>query len=73
VTGPSGPPGPGQSQGQVRVPGPRPGPAATGSSRIDEALAVLADVRDAPPGEQVAPLTNAQRVLRETLDSIGDV
>jgi hypothetical protein len=47
--------------------------AEAGSARIDEALAVLAEVRDAPPAEQVAPLTQAQRVLRETLDSIGDV
>ena len=29
--------------------------------------------RDAPPAEQVAPLAEAHRVLRETLDSIGDV
>jgi hypothetical protein len=44
-----------------------------GGSRIDAALAALAEVRNAPPAEQVAPLTHAHQVLRETLDSIGDV
>jgi hypothetical protein len=44
-----------------------------GGSRIDAALATLAEVRNAPPAEQVAPLTHAHQVLRETLDSIGDV
>ena len=50
---------------------PTPGPR--GASRIEEALAALAEVKDAPPAEQVAPLTQAHRALRETLDSIGDV
>jgi hypothetical protein len=50
---------------------PTPGPS--GASRIEEALAALAQVKDAPPAEQVAPLTQAHRALRETLDSIGDV
>jgi hypothetical protein len=27
---------------------------------------------DLPPADQVAPLTEAHRTLRETLDSIGD-
>jgi hypothetical protein len=36
-------------------------------------LAALAEVKDAPPAQQVAPLTQAHRVLRETLESIGDV
>jgi hypothetical protein len=30
-------------------------------------------VRDAPPAEQIAPLAEAQRVLRDTLDAVGDV
>ena len=46
---------------------PDPGP------RLAEALAALDAVRDAPPAEQVAPLADAQRVLRETLDSVADV
>ena len=50
-----------------------PGPGAGGAARIEEALAALAEVKDAPPAEQVAPLTQAHRILRETLDSIGDV
>jgi hypothetical protein len=45
----------------------------SGASRIEEALAALVEVKDAPPAEQVAPLTQAHRALRETLDSIGDV
>ncbi len=58
---------------------PRPQPPAAaavgdnGGSRVDDALAALAEVRDAPPAEQVAPLTQAHRALRETLESIGDV
>jgi hypothetical protein len=48
-------------------------PGQGGAARIEEALAALAEVKDASPAEQVAPLTQAHRVLRETLDSIGDV
>jgi hypothetical protein len=36
-------------------------------------LAELAEVKDEPPAEQVGPLSRAHQVLRETLDSIGDV
>jgi hypothetical protein len=36
-------------------------------------MAGLTGVRDAPPSEQVGPLTEAQRSLAETLDTIGDV
>jgi hypothetical protein len=45
----------------------------TGDPRIDAALIALAATQDAPPAEQVAPLAEAHRTLRETLDSIGDV
>jgi hypothetical protein len=48
-------------------------PNNTGSPAVDEVLAGLAAVADAPPAEQVAPLAEADRVLRDTLDSIGDV
>ena len=41
-------------------------------ARLAEALAALDAVRDAPPADQVAPLAEAQRVLRETLDSVAD-
>ena len=44
-----------------------------GRTNLDEALEKLAAVRDAPPADQVGPLTEADRALRETLDSIGDV
>ena len=50
-----------------------PGTAHTGHPRVDEALGSLAAAGDAPPAEQVAPLAEADRVLRETLDSIGDI
>jgi hypothetical protein len=40
---------------------------------LDAAMTSLAQVADAPPAEQIAPLAAAQRVLRETLDTIGDV
>jgi hypothetical protein len=51
----------------------RPADAEAGNPGIDAVLATLAEVKDAPPAEQVTPLTQAHRVLRETLDSIGDV
>jgi hypothetical protein len=40
---------------------------------LDAAMDTLAQVADAPPAEQIAPLAAAHRVLNETLDSIGDV
>jgi hypothetical protein len=46
---------------------------STGDPRIDQTLQTLAAVADAAPADQVAPLAEADRVLRETLDSIGDV
>jgi len=49
-----------------------PPPPVTGDPRIDEALGALAAAGDAPPDELVAPLTEADRALRETLDSIGE-
>jgi hypothetical protein len=48
-------------------------PPDTGSPAVDQALAALAHVADEAPAAQVAPLAEADRVLRETLDSIGDV
>jgi hypothetical protein len=47
------------------------GAVPTGHRRVDEALAALAEVADAPPAEQVGPLAAAHQVLRETLDAIG--
>ena len=44
----------------------------SGNPRIDEALSNLAAAADAPPAEQIAPLTEADRALRETLDTIGE-
>ena len=44
---------------------------ATGHRQVDEALAALAEVADAPPAEQVGPLAAVHEVLRETLDAIG--
>jgi hypothetical protein len=73
VSGPFGtvrPPVPGPPAAGVNAGG---GVIGDGSARIDEALDALAGVRDAVPAEQVGPLSQAQRVLRETLDSIGDV
>ncbi len=40
---------------------------------VGEAMESLAAVADAPPADQVTPLAEADRVLRETLDSIGDI
>jgi hypothetical protein len=40
---------------------------------VDATLDALAAVADAPPPDQVAPLAEADRALRETLDTIGDV
>jgi hypothetical protein len=45
--------------------------SGTGHRQVDEALAELARVADAPPAEQVGPLAAAHEVLRETLDAIG--
>jgi hypothetical protein len=47
--------------------------AQTGLPTVDQAVAAVVGSGDAPPAEQVAPLADADRVLRETLDSIGDV
>jgi hypothetical protein len=44
----------------------------TGQPRIDAALTELAAVGEAPPDQMIAPLTEADRVLRETLDAVGD-
>ena len=44
----------------------------TGQPRIDAALAALAAAGEAPPDQMIAPLTEADRVLRETLDAVGD-
>lgn len=49
------------------------GATSTGHPRVDAALTTLAAVADLPPVQQIAPLTDAHHVLRETLDSIGDV
>jgi hypothetical protein len=49
-----------------------PEPPVTGHPAVDEAVAAVAALADAPPAEQVAPLAQADRVLRDTLDSIGD-
>ncbi|HEX6871255.1 MAG TPA: hypothetical protein VF163_09165 [Micromonosporaceae bacterium] len=49
------------------------GVPSTGHPRADEVIAALAATRDAPPAEQIAPLAEAHRALRETLDGIGDV
>ena len=45
--------------------------AATGHRQVDDALAALARVADAPPADQVGPLAAAHDVLRQTLDAIG--
>ena len=47
------------------------GVTSTGHRQVDEALAALARVADAPPAEQVGPLAAAHDVLRQTLDAIG--
>jgi hypothetical protein len=44
----------------------------TGQPRIDAALAAVAAAGQAPPDQMIAPLTEADRVLRETLDAVGD-
>jgi hypothetical protein len=50
-----------------------PEPVQTGHQTVDQAVAAVVHAAEAPPAEQVAPLAEADRVLRETLDSIGDV
>jgi hypothetical protein len=57
---------------QVDTAGFAPVPPRTGNARIDETLGALAAAGDAPPDQLVAPLTEADRALREALDSIGD-
>jgi hypothetical protein len=49
-----------------------PVPPQTGIPRIDEALGELAAVGDGPPDQLVHPLTEADRALREALDSISE-
>jgi hypothetical protein len=44
----------------------------TGHARVDEALQDLAAVGDAAPHEMIAPLSEADRVLRETLETVED-
>ena len=44
----------------------------TGQPRIDAALAAIEAAGEAPPDQMIAPLTEADRVLRETLDAVGD-
>jgi hypothetical protein len=44
----------------------------TGHPRVDEVLRNLAAVGDAAPHEMIGPLTEADRVLRETLDTVED-
>lgn len=46
---------------------------STGHPHVDAVLRKLAEVEELPPVQQIAPLTEAHHVLRETLDSIGDV
>jgi hypothetical protein len=48
------------------------GAPVIGQPRIDAALAAVAAAEDAPPDQLVAPLAEADRVLRETLDAVGD-
>lgn len=43
----------------------------TGHPAIDEALARLARLENAPPAEQIGALTAAHDALRQTLDTIG--
>jgi hypothetical protein len=45
----------------------------TGHPEVDATLDALAAVADSAPADQVAPLAAADRALRETLDTIGDV
>jgi hypothetical protein len=45
---------------------------ATGHPRIDAALGALSAAGEVPPDQMIAPLTEADRVLRETLDAVGD-
>lgn len=44
----------------------------TGHPTVDSALRDLAAVGDAPPHEMIVPLVEADRVLRETLDTVDD-
>lgn len=44
----------------------------TGHPQVDAALAQLAAMGEASPAQMVAPLAEADRVLRETLDAVGD-
>lgn len=44
----------------------------TGYPAVDAVLQAVADVADAPPGEQVPAFQAAHRTLRETLESIDE-
>jgi len=44
----------------------------TGQPRIDAALAAISKAGEVPPDQMIAPLAEADRVLRETLDAVGD-
>jgi hypothetical protein len=44
----------------------------TGHPAVDSALRDLAAVGDANPHEMIVPLAEADRVLRETLDTVDD-
>lgn len=47
-------------------------PEPTGHPRVDEVISTLASVADASAADQVAPLTEAHRVLSETLESLDE-
>jgi hypothetical protein len=44
----------------------------TGHPQVDEALRQLATAGEASPAAMIAPLVEADRVLRETLEAVGD-
>lgn len=44
----------------------------TGHPRVDQALRDLVAVGEAAPHEMIVPLIEADRVLRETLDTVED-
>ena len=50
----------------------RPAPDGTGEPRVDEAMAVLADLAGRPPAEQVAGYEAIHRALQDTLATVDD-
>jgi hypothetical protein len=44
----------------------------TGHPQVDDALRQLAALGDASPAQMVAPLAEADRILRETLETVDD-